>query len=209
MKDTAFLAVDLQNGFITEEKELPVPEAAEVIPVINRLLRRFEVCIASQDWHPADHGSFASNNPGKKPFETGMLGGAVQVFWPDHCVQKTRGAAFHPEFDQARIRTIFRKGVDPGVDSYSVFTDNAEKNPSGLQGYLRSLGVRQLVIGGLALDYCVRFTALDARRLLPDLQVIVVQDACRGVDPRTSAEAIGALQACGVRWVTSSAMGWT
>ncbi|MFQ5701145.1 MAG: bifunctional nicotinamidase/pyrazinamidase [Acidobacteriota bacterium] len=206
MKLSAFLAVDVQNGFITEKQELPVPGAAEVIPIINKMLPRFAVTIASQDWHPADHGSFASNNPGKRPFATGMLGSVQQVFWPDHCIQGTRGAAFHPDFDERRVRAIFRKGTDPAVDSYSAFADNAGKNPTGLDGYLRGLGVRDLFIAGLALDYCVRFTALDARRLLPDLRVTVVQDACRAVDPRTGEEAKRALRQQGVRLITAGEM---
>jgi nicotinamidase/pyrazinamidase len=176
----ALLVVDLQNGFVSEPDELPVEGATAIIPIVDRLVPRFAVRIASQDWHPHDHGSFASRHPGVQPFDRGTLAGVDQVFWPDHCVQGTRGAAFHPDFDLRPIQAIFRKGMDPEADSYSVFADNAGRNPTGLDGYLRARGVVELVLVGLALDYCVLFTARDARRLLPDLQVTVVLDATRG-----------------------------
>lgn len=185
----ALLAVDIQNGFISEKDELPVEGAREIIPVVNRLMRLFPIRIASQDWHPPDHGSFASRHPGRRPFEEGELGGVSQVFWPDHCVQGTRGAQIHPEFDDRLVQAVFRKGMDPEADSYSAFQDNAGRNPTGLQGYLRGLGVTDLYVAGLALDYCVRFTALDARRLMPDIRVAVVLDATRPVDPKSGEEA--------------------
>ncbi len=199
----ALLAVDIQNGFISEPDELPVAGGVEVIPVINRLLPIFPVRVASQDWHPPDHGSFASNHPGRKPFDTGELSGAPQVLWPDHCVQGSRGADFHPEFDHRLIQAIFRKGADPRVDSYSVFTDNTGSNPTGLQGYLQSLGVEEVFLAGLALDYCVKYTALDARRLMPEMGVSVILDACRPVDPRGGDEAKEEMRRQGVRLITS------
>ncbi len=201
---SAFLAVDIQNGFITERGELPVAGGAEVIPIINSMLPRFPVRVASQDWHPPDHGSFASNNPGRKPFDLGELDGVPQVFWPDHCVQGTRGAELHPDFDQVLIQAIVRKGMDRRADSYSVFTDNARRNPTGLQGYLEGLGVGEVTIAGLALDYCVRFSALDVRRLMPSITVRVVVDACRPVDPRTGEEAKEEMRASGVLLIDSS-----
>jgi nicotinamidase/pyrazinamidase len=201
------LAVDVQKGFITESRELPVSRGREVIPIINRLLPRFRVRVASQDWHPRNHGSFAGNNPGRKPFEVGELDGVPQVFWPDHCVQGSRGAEFHPEFDQLAIQAIFRKGSDPRVDSYSVFCDNAGRNPSGLHGYLASLGVRHLYLAGLALDYCVKFTALDALRLMPGLSVTVILDATRPVDPATGDLAVAEMREAGVRLIGSSELG--
>lgn len=196
--DAALLAVDVQNGFISEHSELPVPHGRDVIPAINRLLPRFRVRVASQDWHPADHGSFASNNPGRRPYEVGELGGVPQVFWPDHCVQGSRGAEFHPEFNHRAVQVIFRKGSDPGVDSYSVFNDNAGRNPTGLQGYLSSLGVKDLFLAGLALDYCVKHTAIDARRLMPGLHVTVILDATRPVAPVTGEEALEEMRRAGV-----------
>ena len=200
---SALIVVDIQNGFISNVDELPVPGGHEVIPITNRLLERFAVRVASQDWHPPDHGSFASNNPGRKPFETGELGGVPQIFWPDHCVQNTHGAEFHPDFNQRLIQAIFRKGIDPLVDSYSAFADNTGKNPTGLKGYLEDLGVQELYLAGLALDYCVKFSALDARLLLPELSVSVILDATRPVSAATGEVAKRELQAAGVRLVSS------
>jgi nicotinamidase/pyrazinamidase len=201
--DAGLLAVDIQNGFICQNDELPVARGREVIPVINRILPRFRVRVASQDWHPGNHGSFASNNPGRRPFDVGDLGGVPQVFWPDHCVQGTRGAEFHPEFNHRAVQAIFRKGTDPGIDSYSVFSDNAGRNPTGLHGYLASLGVKELFLAGLAQDYCVKFTAIDARRLMPGLQVIVILDAVRPVDPRSGELALEEMLGAGVRLIRS------
>ena len=203
---SALLVVDVQNGFISIPGELPVPGGREVIPIVNDLLPRFPIRLASQDWHPAGHGSFASSLPGRRPFEMGELGGLPQVLWPDHCVQRTPGAEFHPDLDQRGIQTIFRKGTDPLADSYSVFNDNAGKNPTGLDGYLRSRGAASLFLAGLALDYCVLYTARDARRLLPDLPVFVVEDACRAVDPATGRAALAEMDALGVRRVASSSL---
>jgi len=202
--DAALLVVDVQNGFISLAEELPVPGGAEVVPIINRLMPLFRVRVASQDWHPPDHGSFASNNPGARPLDRGELGGVPQIFWPDHCVQMTRGAEFHPDLDLRPVQSIFRKGSDPRVDSYSAFADNAGKNPTGLQGYLEGLRVKELFLAGLALDYCVKFTALDARRLMPRLQVTVVLDATRPVGPRTGREAEEEMRRAGIRLLRSS-----
>lgn len=202
--DAGLLVVDLQNGFISEAGELPVPGGRDVVPIVNRLLPRFRVRVASQDWHPADHGSFASNHPGAKPFDTGTLGGIAQIFWPDHCVQGTRGAEFHPDFDHRLIQAIFRKGTDPGIDSYSVFSDNAGHNPTGLEGYLETRGVGHLWLAGLALDYCVLYTARDARRLMPHLAVTVILDACRPVAGPTGEAAVQEMRRLGVRLVSSA-----
>jgi nicotinamidase/pyrazinamidase len=203
IEGAAILVIDVQNGFISESGELPVAGGAEVVPVINALLPLFPIRVATQDWHPRDHGSFASQHPGAKPFDQGMLGGLPQTFWPDHCVQGTRGAKLHPGLDQARIQAVIRKGYDPGADSYSGFTDNAGKNPTGLEGYLKSRGVTKVYVAGLALDYCVRASALDARRLLPQAEVLVVVDATRPVDPKTGAAALRELETAGVRLVRS------
>lgn len=204
LEHAAIVVVDLQNGFITLTRELPVPDAAAVIPIVNRLMPLFPIRVASQDWHTPRHGSFASSHPGARPFDLGELAGVRQVLWPDHCVQGTPGAEFHSDFDQRLAQVIFRKGSDPVVDSYSVFQDNAGHNPTGLDGYLRGRGARSIWLAGLALDYCVRFTARDARRLLPDLPVYVVLDACRAVDPATGREAHEELAALGVAFVSSA-----
>lgn len=189
------LVVDVQNGFI--QAELPVPGGAEVVPVINALLDRFQVVVASQDWHPAGHGSFASVHPGRAPFELGELGGLPQVLWPDHCVQGTWGAQLHPDLRTEPIQALFRKGMDRTVDSYSMFYDNHRRNPSGLAGFLRERQVRTVYVCGLAFDYCVRYTALDALEVADE--VIVLEDACRSVSPVTEAEARAELLGRGVR----------
>jgi nicotinamidase/pyrazinamidase len=201
LEDAALLVVDVQNGFISERNELPVAGGAEVVPVINSLIPRFRVRVATQDWHPPGHGSFASAHPGATPFGQGVLGGVPQTWWPDHCVQGTRGAELHPDLDQRAFQAVIRKGYDPGVDSYSAFTDNAGHNPTGLDGYLAARGVRHIVIAGLTRDYCVHFSALDARRLLPDAGVWVVLDATRAVSPDTGRRAEEEMRRAGVRLI--------
>ena len=202
--NSALIIVDVQNGFISEAGELPVYGGADVVPVINGLMPLFPIRVATQDWHPRDHRSFASQHPGKKPFDQGMLGGLPQTFWPDHCVQGTRGAELHPDLDQTRIQAVIRKGYDPMVDSYSGFSDNAGQNPTGLDGYLRGRGVTRIYIAGLTLDYCVRWSSLDARRLLPEAQVFVIVDATRPVDSKTGEEALRELAKARVHLVQSS-----
>ena len=200
LSNAALIVVDVQNGFI--ERELPVAGGAEVIPVINRLMPLFPVVVASQDWHPAHHGSFASRHPGRQPFELGELSGLPQVLWPDHCVQGTPGADFHPELLTGYFQAIIRKGMDPKVDSYSTFYDNHRHNPSGLTGLLKARGVTQVYLCGLALDYCVRYSAIDALEV--SAQVFVIEDACRSVAPSSDAEARAELQARGIRLITSA-----
>jgi nicotinamidase/pyrazinamidase len=173
--------VDVQRDFCPGGA-LPVPEGDQVVPVINRLLRRFDRVAATQDWHPPGHLSFAANHPGRKPGEVIQLAGLEQVLWPVHCVQHTPGAEFHPDLDRSRIQAVFRKGVDPEVDSYSGFFDNGRRRSTGLDEYLRREGVEEIYICGLATDYCVRWTALDAVRL--GLRSWVIEDACRGVELR-------------------------
>jgi nicotinamidase/pyrazinamidase len=202
--NSALAVVDVQNGFISEARELPVSGGAEVVPVINALMPLFPIRVATQDWHPRDHRSFASQHPGKRPFDQGILGGLPQTFWPDHCVQGTRGAELHPDLDQTRIQAVIRKGYDPMVDSYSGFSDNAGRNPTGLDGYLRARGVTRVYVAGLTLDYCVRWSSLDARRLLPEAQVFVIVDATRPVDPKTGEEALRELARAGVHLIQSS-----
>lgn len=188
---SALLVVDMQNGFI-EESELPVPGARDIIPIINRILPLFPVVVASQDWHPAEHGSFHVHHPGARPYDKGCLGGKPQVLWPVHCIRGTRGADFVAGINVEYFQAIIRKGMDPDVDSYSVFYDNHHRNPSGLKGYLKERHVKKIFLAGLALDYCVKYSALDALELTNEIYVI--EDACRGVSPETISEAIRELR---------------
>jgi nicotinamidase/pyrazinamidase len=175
----ALILVDIQNDFLPGGA-LAVPNGDEVIPVANRLQPRFELVVATQDWHPKGHGSFASAHPGRKPGDLDVLGGLAQVLWPDHCVQGTPGAAFASRLEMNRVETIFRKGTDPGIDSYSGFFDNGHRKSTGLGDYLAGRGATELYIVGLAADYCVKFSALDARQL--GFRTFVVQDGTRGVE---------------------------
>jgi nicotinamidase/pyrazinamidase len=175
----ALILVDLQNDFLPGGA-LPVPHGDEVIPIANDLQSRFELVVATQDWHPPDHGSFAPNHPGKKPGDRIMLDGIKQILWPVHCVQNTRGAEFAGEFDTSRLHHIFHKGIDPKIDSYSTFFDNARRRHTGLAHYLEKRGVRDIYLMGLALDYCVKYSTLDARQLGFNTHVII--DGCRGIE---------------------------
>lgn len=174
----ALLLVDIQNDFLPTGA-LPVPYGDQVIPIANGVQQYFSLVLATQDWHPADHGSFAANHPGKKPGDVIELGGLPQILWPVHCVQDTTGAAFAPGLNTSRIERVFRKGTDPNIDSYSGFFDNAQRRSTGLADYLNDRGVTDVYILGLATDYCVKATALDARRL--GLNTYVIEDGCRGV----------------------------
>jgi nicotinamidase/pyrazinamidase len=153
-----------------------------VIPLANGLQPRFDLVVATQDWHPAGHGSFASTRPGRKPFEMDELAGLPQVLWPDHCVQGSPGADFAPGLEMNRVEAIFRKGTDPAIDSYSGFFDNRQRKSTGLGDYLKGRGARDVYLLGLATDYCVKFTALDARKL--GFRTFLVQDASRGAELR-------------------------
>ncbi len=203
----ALLLIDLQNGFCPGGN-LPVAEGDQVIPVANRLMREghYDLIVASQDWHPANHGSFASQHPGKSPFEMGTLSGKPQMLWPDHCVQETPDAAFHPKLETDRIQFVQRKGQAIGVDSYSAFRDNDRSALTGLADTLKSKGVTTLDIGGLATDYCVQFSVLDALELLPGVKVRFVEDLSRGISPEGVSAAIAAMRAAGATITTSSAL---
>lgn len=198
------LLVDIQNGFCSGGN-LAVPEGEAVVAVANRLMAEggYDLVVASQDWHPADHGSFASQHPGRKPFEMGMLHGKPQMLWPDHCVQGTNDADLHPELDKTRIQHIQRKGEDRAVDSYSAFRDNDHEALTGLSVYLAGLGVEKLDVCGLATDYCVKDSVLDAILLVPGIAVRLVIDACRGIDPAGVSAAIAEMSAAGATIVTS------
>ncbi len=200
----ALLLIDMQNGFCPGGN-LAVPDGDSVIPIANRLIRDggYDVVVASQDWHPANHGSFASQHPGKKPFEMGELSGQPQVMWPDHCVQGTPDAEFHPDLEVSEIDYIQQKGENPAVDSYSAFRDNDHAALTGLAGYLKAQQITELDICGLATDYCVKFSALDARDMLPNVNVRFISDASRGIDPQGIKDAISEMRERGVDIVTS------
>ena len=201
----ALLLIDIQNGF-GPGGNLAVAEGDQVVPVANRLIDRgsYDLVVASQDWHPSHHGSFASQHTGRQPFEMGELNGKPQMMWPDHCVQGTTDAAFHPDLDIGAVDFIQQKGMDPAVDSYSAFRDNDQAAKTGLDLYLRDKGVETLDVLGLATDYCVLFSALDAREMLPGVTVRVISDGCRGITPEGVASAFETMRAKGVI-VTDSA----
>lgn len=200
----ALLLVDIQNGFCPGGN-LPVPEGDKVVPVANRLIEEggYDVIVASQDWHPANHGSFASQHPGRRPFEMGELCGQPQMLWPDHCVQGTADAEFHPDLDIDAVDYIQQKGENPAIDSYSAFRDNDKAAITGLADYLRAQQIKELDICGLATDYCVRFSALDALEMLPGVQICFIEDASRGIDPKGVKAAIEEMRAKGIGIVKS------
>lgn len=178
-QDRLLLVVDVQNDFCPEGS-LAVPDADRVVPVINELAWRFRHVVLTQDWHPPGHRSFASSHPGKRPLESIELSYGAQILWPDHCIQGTEGADFHPDLDIPHCELIIRKGTDREIDSYSAFFENDHRTATGLAGYLRERGFRRLSIAGLATDFCVAYSALDARRL--GFDVSVIESACRGID---------------------------
>lgn len=194
----ALILVDIQNDFLPGGA-LAVPDGDAVVPVANSLMREFPLIVATQDWHPDNHGSFAASHPGRNPFDTIDLNGLPQTLWPVHCVNHTGGACFAPGLDTRRIDRIFPKGTDPTVDSYSGFFDNGHRHATGMSDYLRGNNVREVVICGLATDYCVKFTALDAAR--EGFSVTLVESACRGVGlkPGDIPAALAMMQHAGVR----------
>lgn len=198
----ALVVVDVQNDFCPGGA-LPVPRGDEVVPIVNQLAQQFPLVVASQDWHPQNHVSFASNHPGRKPLEVIQEGGQSQVLWPDHCVQGSWGAAFHPQLDTRPFRMIVRKGADPEVDSYSAFRDNRQDKLTGLAGFLRELGVQGVAVVGLATDYCVQATALDAVAL--GFAARILLPACRAVGAPAGRweEVLQALRERGVTLVES------
>ena len=201
----ALLLIDIQNGFCPGGN-LAVPDGDRIVPVANRLIDSgiYDCIVASQDWHPAGHGSFASSHPGKQPFDMGELSGKPQMMWPDHCIQDTADAALHPDLHTAAIDYIQQKGQNPAVDSYSAFRDNDQAALTGLAEYLRERGVTELDLCGLATDYCVKFSAIDAVEMLPGVQVRFIEDASRGIDPAGVAASIAEMQARGVAITTSA-----
>ncbi len=201
----ALILVDIQNDFLPGGA-LAVARGDEVILVANRLAQSdlFDLVIATQDFHPANHQSFASNNPGRKPGEMGELAGLPQVMWPNHCVQGTTGAEFAAKLDQSRISKVFRKGLDPKIDSYSGFFDNGKRHSTGLGEYLRKEGVGEVVVLGLATDYCVKFTAVDASEL--GFKTILVVDGSRAVNLSSGDgdKAVKDMEQAGIKTVTSA-----
>ncbi len=185
----ALIVVDVQNDFFPGGA-LAVPEGDAVIPVIHRIAHRFEPIVLTQDWHPQGHCSFASRYPGKKPFEVVELAGGEQRLWPDHCVQGTRGAEIHAELKLDRTELILRKGFRRDVDSYSAFFENDHRTPTGLAGYCRERGLGRMFFAGLAYDFCVGFSAVDARRC--GFEAVVIRDACRAIDVEGSVAAMDA-----------------
>ena len=180
------IVIDVQNDFCSGGS-LAVPGGETVVPLINRLAARFAHVILTQDWHPADHLSFASSHAAKQPFETVDAPYGPQILWPDHCVQGMPGAAFHPGLDIPRAELVLRKGFRRGIDSYSAFYENDRKTATGLAGYLRERGLRNLYLAGLAFDFCVYYSAEDGHR--EGFAVSVIEDACRAIDMNGSASA--------------------
>ncbi len=202
----ALIVVDLQNDFMPGGA-LGVTDGDAVVAIANRLMPLFECVVATQDWHPAKHGSFAAQHPGRNPGEQIELDGLQQVLWPTHCVQRSDGAAFHRQLDVAAIGRVFTKGEDPRVDSYSGFFDNGRRRATGLDDYLRSVGADEVYVLGLATDYCVKFTALDAQSL--GFRTKLIADGCRAVNlrPEDGAAAINEMIAAGIELVASTQIG--
>ena len=202
----ALIVVDLQNDFCPGGA-LAVAQGDQIVPIIDRILPAFDVVVATQDWHPAGHGSFAANHPGQNVGDVIELGGLPQILWPVHCVQHTQGAAFHRQFDTTGLDGVFQKGVDPAIDSYSGFFDNGHKRSTGLGDYLNGRGVGTVYVCGLATDYCVQATALDALKL--GFETFVISDACRGVNLHAGddARALAAVVEQGGHLVASGQIG--
>jgi nicotinamidase/pyrazinamidase len=198
------LVIDLQNDFCPGGA-LAVPHGDEIVPVINRLAAAFSHVVLTQDWHPEGHHSFASAHPGRKPFESIELPYGPQTLWPDHCVQGTSGASFHRDLCVPHAELVLCKGFRRSIDSYSAFYENDKRTPTGLAGYLRERGFRRVSLAGLATDFCVHYSAVDARR--EGFDAILIEDGCRAIDLEGSlAAAMANMQAAGVDRVTSTAL---
>lgn len=199
----ALLLVDIQNDFLPGGS-LAVKDGNEILPVINNLLKLpFDTIVATKDWHPANHGSFAVNHSGKEIGDQVMLNGLEQILWPVHCVQETSGSEFHPSWNSHLVHKVIYKGTDPKIDSYSTFFDNGHFKSTGLEQYFKEKKVDTVYIAGLATDYCVKFSVLDALKV--GLKVYVIVDACRGVNlhPTDSEKAIEEMQKAGARIIHS------
>lgn len=193
----ALIVIDVQNDFCPGGA-LAVPEGDQIVPGINDLMHRADAVVLTQDWHPGDHSSFASQHPGAAPFSMTEMPYGPQVLWPDHCIQGGEGAAFHADLNVDRADLIIRKGFRRGIDSYSAFFENDHETPTGLEGYLRTRGISDLMLVGLATDFCVNFTAVDAARLGFSVQVRL--DLCRAIDLDGSLDqALTGMKAAGVQ----------
>lgn len=201
----ALILVDIQNDFCSGGA-LAVPEGDLVVDIANKLQLHFNLIVATKDWHPENHTSFAVNHPQQVVGDTVMIAGIEQLLWPVHCVQHSKGADFHPQLNTERIDKIFYKGIEPSIDSYSAFFDNAHQRATGLHDYLHEKGVTDVYIAGLATDYCVKYSALDAAHL--GFKVFCIQDGCRAVElkPGDSARALAEMQANGVTLIKSAAV---
>ena len=199
----ALLIIDVQNDFLPGGA-LAVPEGDQIIPILNNLQKKFDFIVATQDWHPSGHGSFASNHEGKIPGNFIQLGNVEQVLWPDHCVQGTHGAEFHAELDQSRWKKVFRKGTNRYVDSYSGFFDNDRRENTGLSQYLKNHGVEEIFVAGLATDFCVKYTVLDA--IKEGFDATLVKDATKAVNlmPQDFDNAIKEMTKAGAEVINSS-----
>ncbi len=199
----ALILVDIQNDFCPGG-HLEVPEGNQVVPIANALMDRFDLVVATQDWHPANHGSFAANHPWRKPGQVIDLNGLPQVLWPIHCVQESFGAEFVQALDADKIGHVFVKGTDPEIDSYSGFYDNGHRKATGMGDFLKEKGVDTVYVMGLATDYCVKFTALDAVAL--GFKTWLIEDGCRGVNLNAGdvEQAIADMRSGGVEVVNSS-----
>lgn len=198
--NTALLLVDLQNDFCSGGS-LAVSGGDEVIAVANQLQQQFDLVIATQDWHPQNHISFAENNPHKKVGDVIDVDGIPQILWPSHCVQHTKGAAFHPELQTERITKIFHKGTNPRIDSYSAFFDYEHLQTTGLADYLKEIGIQTVYVMGLATDYCVKYSVLDARHC--GFEVKVILEGCRAVElmPGDADRAVAEMRAAGASMI--------
>ncbi|MDB5246349.1 MAG: bifunctional pyrazinamidase/nicotinamidase [Segetibacter sp.] len=200
----ALLLIDIQNDFIPGGS-LAVPGADEIIAICNELQQKFEVVVATQDWHPKNHKSFAANHTGKNVFEVMDLNGLPQVLWPNHCIQGSSGAEFSKELNMNKVEAIFRKGTDPEIDSYSGFYDNGHRKTTALADYLKGKKVTEVYIAGLAADYCVYYTAKDA--IQEGFSTYIVEDAVRAIDPEGFEKAKEDIISKGGKIVNSSAVG--
>ncbi len=197
----ALIVVDVQNDFCPGGA-LAVGDGDGVVPVVNRTMAAFDHIVLTQDWHPPGHASFASSHPGRQPFEQVEMAYGSQTLWPDHCIQGSRGAAFHPELATAAARLVLRKGCDAAIDSYSAFYENDRITATGLAGWLRALGIERVFLAGLATDFCVHDSAMDARR--EGFQAVLVEDGCRAIDLEGSLQrALQGMAQAGVAFVAS------
>lgn len=200
---TALVMIDIQNDFC-QHGSLAVPDGDAVVSLANELQAHFDLIVATQDWHPENHMSFAANHQGRKPGEQVSMNQIMQTLWPSHCIQHSKGAEFHPGLNKNRISKVILKGIDPVIDSYSAFYDNAHLRSTGLADYLKAQNVHNIYIMGLATDYCVKYSCLDAIQLGFNVHAII--DACRGVNlrPDDVAMAIEEMEAAGVKMVKTA-----